>query len=313
MRKKQEATMLKLKGVIPALTTPFQEDGELDLVGFQRLVDCVVDDGVHGLLVNGCTGESWALTDDERALLFQTAARQVAGRVPLVVGCGATSARQALAKVRQAEQAGCDAVMIQPPWYVMPGEQEVYDYYRTIVRSTRLPVVVYNVPRRTGINLSVDLMDRLADEPNVVALKESSKDFLVLSEMVRRVGDRIAVLAGYVNLIGLGALCIGAAGYVDSSTPVLGRRSLAFYEAVLAGRLEEARTMQAQMARLNAAFFGFGTFPAGVKAALEMVGRPGGSTREPIRPLDAEQRGRLRAVLEATGILTPSGQAAARA
>lgn len=298
--------MLKLKGVIPALTTPFREDGSLDVPGFRRLVDCVIGDGVHGILVNGCTGESWALTDGERAELFRAAAEQTAGRVPLVVGCGAMTAGQALHKVRQAEEAGCDVVMIQPPWYVMPGEEEVYEYYRTVVRGTRLPVVVYNIPRRTGIHLSADLVSRLADEPNVVALKESSKDFLVLSEMVRRVGDRISVLAGYMSLLGLAALTAGADGYMDSTTPVLGRRSVEFYDAILAGRLAEARTMQADLVKLNSAFFGIGTFPAGVKAALDMVGRPGGFTREPIRSLNEEQRGRLRTALEAAGVLKPA-------
>ena len=300
--------MLKLKGVVPALTTPFREDGALDLPAFRRLVDCVIEDGVHGILVNGCTGESWALDDDERLELFRAAAAQTRGRVPLVVGCGAMTAGQAIHKVRQAETAGCDVVMIQPPWYVMPGEEEVYEYYRKVVRSTSLPVVVYNIPRRTGIHLSPSLVSRLADEPNVIALKEASKDFLVLSEMVRRVGDRISVLAGYMSLLGLAAMATGAAGYMDSTTPVLGRRSLDFYDAIVSGQLDRARAMQADLVQLNAAFFGIGTFPAGVKAALDMVGRPGGWTREPIRPLDEEQRGRLRAALEAAGLLKPAAQ-----
>jgi 4-hydroxy-tetrahydrodipicolinate synthase len=298
--------MLKLRGVVPALTTPFREDGALDLPAFRRLVDCVIEDGVHGILANGCTGESWALDDGERLELFRAAAAQARGRVPVVVGCGAMTAGQAIHKVRQAEEAGCDVVMIQPPWYVMPGEEEVYEYYRKVVRSTSLPVVLYNIPRRTGIHLSADLVSRLADEPNVIALKEASKDFLVLSEMIRRVGDRITVLAGYMSLLGLAAMTSGAAGYMDSTTPVLGRRSIDFYDAIAAGQLERARAMQADLVQLNSAFFGIGTFPAGVKAALDMVGRPGGWTREPIRPLDAEQRGRLRVALEGAGLLKSS-------
>jgi 4-hydroxy-tetrahydrodipicolinate synthase len=297
--------MLKLRGVVPALTTPFREDASLDLPGFRRLVDCVIEDGVHGILVNGCTGESWALSDDERLELFRAAADQTKGRVPLVVGCGAMTASQAIHKVRQAEKAGCDVVMIQPPWYVMPGEEEVYEYFRTVIRSTPLPVVLYNIPRRTGIHLSPSLVQRLVDEPNVIALKEASKDFLVLSEMIRRVGDRITVLAGYMSLLGLAAMTSGAAGYMDSTTPVLGRRSLEFYEAIVSGKLDRARVMQADLVQLNTAFFGIGTFPAGVKAALDMVGRPGGWTREPIKSLNEEQRARLRAALEGAGVLKP--------
>ncbi len=295
--------MLKLRGVIPALTTPFREDRSLDLDGFRELVETVIADGVHGIVPNGCTGESWALNDDERAAIFKASVEQSAGRVPVVPGCGAMSAKAAIAKVRQGEQAGCDAVMIQPPWYVMPSEPEVYDYYKEIIAASELPVMVYNIPRRTGINLSLDLVDRLADEPKVIALKESSKDWLVLSQMIRRVSDRINVLAGYANLLGLAAITEGAVGYVDSSTPVLGRRSIEFYEAAVSGDTAKSRPLQKAMSNLNTGFFGVGTFPAGIKVALDMLGRPGGWPRDPVKALDAKQREQIRRVLVSAGLL----------
>jgi 4-hydroxy-tetrahydrodipicolinate synthase len=291
---------------VPALTTPFQENGDLDLAGFRRLVDDVIGDGVHAILVNGCTGESWALGDDERQEVFRTAVEQAAGRVPVIVGCGAMTTRQAIGKVRQAERAAADAVMIQPPWYVMPSEPEVYEYYRNVGRSSPLPIVVYNIPRRTGVQLSVDLMDRLADEPTVVALKESSKDFVLLSDMVRRLSDRIAVFAGYASLFGLAAIAVGAVGYMDSVTPVFGRRSVEFYNAASRGDFVLARSLQADMAKLQRCFFGVGTFPAATKAALDLIGRPGGFPRDPIQPLSLEQREKIRQVLEETQLLPAS-------
>jgi 4-hydroxy-tetrahydrodipicolinate synthase len=299
--------MLELKGVVPALTTPFREDRSLDLDGFCELVETVIADGVHGIVPHGCTGESWALSDDERAAVFKASVEQSAGRVPVVPGCGAMSAKAAITKVRQAEKAGCDAVMIQPPWYVMPSEPEVYDYYKEIIDASELPVMVYNIPRRTGINLSVDLVDRLADEPKVIALKESSKDWLLLSQMIRRVSDRVNVLCGYANLLGLAAITEGAVGYVDSSTPVLGRRSIEFYEAAISGDTGRARTLQKAMSNLNAGFFGVGTFPAGIKVALDMLGRPGGWPRDPIKALDTGQREQIRDVLIAAGLLGDAG------
>jgi 4-hydroxy-tetrahydrodipicolinate synthase len=187
----------------------------------------------------------------------------------------------------------------------MPNLDEVYEYYLKIIQATDLPVMVYNIPRRTGIHLSVDLVDRLADEPKVIALKESSKDWLVLSEMIRRCKDRLNVFAGYANLLGLAAISEGAVGYVDSSTPVLGRKSLDFYRAATEGDLETARWLQAEMAKLNAGFFGVGTFPAGVKFALDLLGRPGGMVRDPIKPLNAEQQERVKEVLISAGILPP--------
>ncbi len=305
--------MLELKGVIPALTTPFREDRSLDLDGFRELVETVIADGVHGIVPNGCTGESWALDDDERAAVFKATVEQTAGRVPVVPGCGAMSAKAAIAKIRQAEKAGCDAVMVQPPWYVMPSESDVYDYYKEIIGASELPVMVYNIPRRTGINLSLDLVDRLADEPKVIAIKESSKDWLFLSQVIRRVSGRINVLSGFANLLGLAAITEGAVGYVDSSTPVLGRRSVDFYEAAISGDTTRARPMQKAMANLNAGFFGVGTFPAGIKVALDMLGRPGGWPRDPIKPLDAGQREQIRDVLVAAGLLDDAGDQRATA
>lgn len=297
-------TLVKnFKGAIPALTTPFREDRSLDIDGFRRLVEFVIADGVHGILVNGCTGESWAVTDDERAEIFKAAVKQAAGRVPVVAGVGAMLPDQVKAKIKQAADAGCDYVMIQPPYYVMPGMDEVREFYQTLLAYTPLPVVIYNIPRRTGINLTVELVDRLADHPKSAALKESSKDFLLLSEMIRRTSDRLSVFAGYASLLGLAAISHGAVGYMDSSTPVFGSKSPAFYNAAAKGDVATARKLQAEMVELNNGFFGIGTFPAGVKAALDMLGRPGGWTRDPIKPLNAEQRAKIRAVLSKAGLL----------
>ena len=293
--------MVELKGVIPALTTPFLEDQSLDLDGYKKLVDIVIDDGVHGVLANGCTGESWALDDDERLQVFKATVEQVGGRVPVVAGCGAMLTRQAIGKVNQAMEAGCDAVMIQPPWYVIPGEDEIYDYYKAVIAASSLPVMLYNIPRRTSINMSVDLIDRLADEPMVIALKESSKDWLVLSAMIRRVRHRINVFAGYASLLGMAAISEGAVGYVDSTTPVVGRLSINFYEACISRDLDTARRLQTTLAGLN--FFGTGTFPATVKAALNILGRPGGYPRDPIKPVTEVQRDSIRTLLVDAGLI----------
>ncbi len=295
--------MVELKGIMPALTTPFTEDGAVDLPAYRKLIDILIDDGVHSLLVNGCTGESWALDDDERATLFRTTVEQSAGRIPVVAGCGAMLAKQAIAKVRQAEKAGCDAIMIQPPWYVMINEDEVYKYYMDILAATDLPVMVYNIPRRTGINLSVDLVDRLADEPQVIALKESSKDWLLLSAMIRKVKDRINVLAGYAPLLGLAALAEGAVGFVDSASLAVGKRMVRFYEAATTGDMQEARRLQAEFSKLTPKFMGVGTFPASLKVAMDMLGRPGGWPRDPIMPLNADQREQIRTVLVEANLL----------
>jgi len=300
--------MVALKGVIPALTTPFGEGGSLDLDGFQELVDIVIKDGVHGVLAGGCTGESWALDEEETGALFAAAVEAAEGRVPVVAGCGAMLTGQAITQVRQAEAVGCDAVMVQPPWYVMPSLDEVHAYYKGIIAGSELPIMVYNNPRRTGILLNADFLDRLADEPRVVAIKESSKDWLVLSEIIRRCKDRVAVLAGYADLLGLAAITEGAVGFVEASPPIIGRRYVEFFDAAMAGDVERARPMQAEFSKLNKGLFGIGTFPASAKVALEMMGRPGGWPRDPIVALDDDGRQQIRAVLISMGLL-PAGDA----
>ena len=295
--------MVELKGVIPALTTPFRDDQSLDLDGLGRLIEAVIGDGVHGILVAGCTGESWALDRRETRAVFDAAVKQAAGRVPVVGGCGAMLPKIAIAQVREAEAAGCDAVMVQPPWYVMPGLDEVHDYYRAILAATDIPVMVYNNPRRTGVMLTPDFVDRLADEPKVIAVKESSKDWLLLSEFIRRCKDRLNVLVGYADLLGLAAISEGAVGFVESSPPVIGRAYVEFYEAAVAGDMATARELQARFAKLCRGLFGIGTFPASAKAALDLMGRPGGRTRDPIRPLAPDQRDQIRDVLVAMGLI----------
>ena len=292
-----------LKGVIPALTTPFHDDQSLDLEGLSRLTDIVIGDGVDGVLVNGCTGESWAIDADERAEIFRTTVAATNGRVPVIAGCSGITVPETVRKVRQAQDAGCDAVMISPPWYILLSQEEIHDHFRAVLDAIELPVMLYNIPRRTGVQLGVEIADRLADDPKVVAIKESSKDWGILSSMIRRTGDRISVFAGYASHYGLAAITEGAVGYVDSATPVFGPRSPQFFRASRDGDLETARSIQSDMARLLGDFFGLGTFPASVKAALDLLGRPGGRTRDPIRPLTAAERQQLRAAMTRAGLI----------
>ncbi len=298
------------RGVVPALTTPFHADLSLDADGFASLADIVIKDGVDALLVNGCTGESWSLTADERATLFRTAAQVAKGRVRVIAGCSAISAAETIGKIRQAEAAGCDFAMVSPPWYVMPGPDEIMEHYRKVLDATEIPVVLYNIPRRTGVQLTPDMADELADHPKVVAIKESSKDWGILSSVIRRCGDRISVFAGYASFFGLAAITEGAVGYMDSGTPVFGPRSPQFYRACVSGDLATARRIQIEMAGMLDSFFKLGTFPASVKASLDLIGRPGGPTREPIKPLDAQQRERLRQAMVAASFI-PDKRAAA--
>jgi 4-hydroxy-tetrahydrodipicolinate synthase len=281
----------------------------LDVEGFARLTDAVIGDGVHGIVVNGCTGESWSLTSDERGTLFRSAVETARGRVRVVAGCSGQTAAETLAKIRQAADAGCACAMVSPPWYIRPGPDEILEHYRKILAASPLPILLYNIPRRTGVGFTVEMVDRLAEDPKVIGIKESSKDWGLLSSVIRRTRDRISVFAGYASFFGLAALCEGAVGYIDSGTPVFGAKSLAFYRAATEGDLETARTLQVDMERMLAAYFELGTFPASIKAALDLLGRPGGPTRDPIRPLDPAQRETLRKLMVASGLISAEPRA----
>ena len=300
----------QFRGVVPALTTPFHADLSLDADAFASLADTVIKDGVDALLVNGCTGESWALTPDERGVIFRTAAEVAKGRVKVVAGCSAITAAETIGKIRQAERAGCDYAMVSPPWYVIPGPDEIMDHYRAVLDATEIPVVLYNIPRRTGVQITPDMVDRLADHPKVAAIKESSKDWGILSQVIRRTSDRISVFAGYASFFGLAALTEGAVGYMDSGTAVFGKKSPEFYRAAISGDLETARRIQIEMASMLESFFGLGTFPSSVKASLDLIGRPGGPTRAPIRPLTAQQRETLRKAIVTAGFIADERVAA---
>lgn len=292
------------RGVMPALTTPFKADLSLDIDDFARLVEVVIGDGVNGFIANGCTGESWSLTSDERFQLFRTAVEVSAGRVPVVAGCSAMSAAETVGKIRQAEKAGCSYAMVSAPWYIIPGPEEIMDHFLSVLDKAEIPLLLYNIPRRTGVHLTLDMIDRLADHPGVAGIKESSKDWGTLSSVIRLARSRISVFAGFAAFFGMAALCEGADGYMDSGSPVFGARSVDMYRHTVGGNIEEARAIQAEMAKVLDCFFGIGTFPAGVKASLDLVGRPGGGpTRPPIRTLGDEQRGRIRAAMVKAGFL----------
>jgi 4-hydroxy-tetrahydrodipicolinate synthase len=291
------------RGVVPAITTPFTPDLALDPTGVTRLVECVIADGVNGVLVNGCTGESWALSKAERQTLFRTAAAAASGRVPVVAGCSAITSAEVMDKIGQAREAGCSYAMVSPPWYVMPGPTEIAAFYAEILKKTEMPILLYNIPRRTGVQLPVDLIDRLADHPMVAGVKESSKDWGILSDVIRRTRTRISVFAGFASFFGLAALTEGAVGYMDSGTPVFGATSTRFFRAATTGDLETARRLQTEMASMLDKFFGLGTFPSSVKAALDLLGRPGGPTRPPIATLDQAQRETLKKAMASAGLL----------
>jgi 4-hydroxy-tetrahydrodipicolinate synthase len=287
------------KGCLVAAVTPFAKDGALDDKAFAKNVALLVDEGVHGIVPCGCTGEGWALTPDERVRLFRIAVDVVGKRVPVIAGTGTISTKAVINLSLEAKAAGAAGVMILPPYYCMVGRREIIAHYRAISDAIRHPILVYNVPRRTGFNLTPDVVEELAEIEWVVAIKESSNDFVQTESTINRVGDRMLVFTGHAAVRGLPAVLMGADGYVSSTeTQVMGRDAIAMYDLAVAGRLAEAQAIQMRTLRLEELLKPIGTFPANLKAAMNLVGRPGGYPREPLMPLLEWEIDQVRHALE---------------
>jgi 4-hydroxy-tetrahydrodipicolinate synthase len=297
------------RGYIPAVTTTFAADGSLDLDGWARLVEWVVSEGVHGLVVAGSSGEWFALEPQERKELFAVARQQVGGRVPVLGCCNALRPLESLDFALEAAALGLDGIILAPPPYAVPNEDEIVAFYGRISGEVPLPLCLYNWPRGTGIDMRPELIARLADLDTVVAIKNSTSSleaflraFFQLKERIRIFGFGTDELA--ITLIrdhgGDGTIGAGA---------VLGHEHPSFYEAIWAGDLDAAR----RWGRRDQALFElaynrdfspkFASAQAVLKAALNLRGLPGGYPRPPYLPLTDEQVERVRAFLAELDLL----------
>ena len=283
-------------GIIPAMATPFTADGELNEEALRQLTRHLIQGGVHGLFATGSQGEFWALTPQEKQRVWEIVLAEGEGRVPVYAGTGAVTTREVRELNRRAEAAGADAVSIITPFFVRPTEAELEAHYRAIAEATSLPILLYNNPGRTGgVNLSAELVARLAEVENIVGVKDSSGDLTLTMEYIRLTPHDFAVLSGRDTLIFAGLLH-GTKGAIAATANVVPALVVEIYEAFQAGEVERARRAQERLAPLRLAF-GLGSFPVVVKEALELIGIPAGPCRGPVGALSPEKRAELRQVL----------------
>lgn len=287
------------RGSFVAVVTPFTEQGALDERAFGDNVRRMVDEGVDGIVVSGCTGESWSLSPDERVLLCRLALDAVGGRVPVIAGTGGVPTPSVVDLSQRAKEAGVAGVMILPPYYAMPGSREVVEHYRAIADAVKHPILLYNIPRRTGINLTTEVLEQIVEFEWVVAIKESSNDFIQTEETIRQFGDRINVFTGHSAERGVPALLMGAKGFVSSlESQIMGRPAVEMYALVQRGEIDRARATQMRTLALDGQMRNIGTFPANLKAAMNLLGRNGGAPRPPLLPLAPADIERVRVVLD---------------
>jgi 4-hydroxy-tetrahydrodipicolinate synthase len=292
--------MARLSGVITAMVTPFAEDGSLDLEAARRLAHHLIDNGSHGLVVSGTTGESPTLSDAEKLRLLEAVLDEVGDRATVIAGTGSNDTRHSVELTRKASNAGAHAVLVVTPYYNKPSRAGLRAHFHAVAEAAdETPMVLYNIPSRCVINLPPDLLAALADEiPNVVAVKQANNEDLGPIE-------GLEVLAGNDEVF-LRTLELGGTGGVLVGSHIVGREMRALYEAQTAGDAARARDVDASLEPIYQALT-VTSNPTPVKAALEMLGVIDGHLRLPMVPANQREREAIRAALERQGLLVAGG------
>ena len=295
-------------GSYVAVVTPFLESGDIDEAAFRENIEFLLAEGADGIVVSGCTGESWSLSAAERLRLFELAVQVTARAVPVIAGTGSVPTQAVIDLSIAARDAGAAGIMVLPPYYCMAGRREVLEHYRAVSDAVRHPILLYNIPRRTGFNMTPEVLSDLVKVEWVAGIKESSNDFIQTESTIQAVGDQIQVLTGHSAERAVPALLMGAKGYVSSmESQIMGREAIGMYDLVEAGRLDEARRVQHRTLLLDQRMREAGTFPANLKAGMNVLGRRGGFPRRPLLPLTESETARVREVLASLDI-APVGE-----
>jgi len=292
---------IKPRGIIPPMITPFDKDENVDKKGVERVVNHLIKGGVHGLFSLGSTGEWYGLDFNQKREILETVMEVTNKRLPVYAGTGAITTKETLLLTKLATEIGVDALSVITPVFINPNERELFNHYQQVASITDLPILLYNNPGRTGINLSVDLVVKLGKIDNIVGIKDSSGDMTQGAEYIRRTDDDFSVLAGRDTLI-YGLLAYGAKGAIAATANIVPQIVVKIYEEYQKGNLQAALKAQFQLAPLRMAF-DLGSFPVVMKEGLNLLGIEVGSTLKPVEPLSEEARGKLKEVLKEMNIL----------
>ncbi|WP_159885172.1 dihydrodipicolinate synthase family protein [Paenibacillus puerhi] len=291
-----------IRGVIPPIVTPVDEQENVEEQALRRVVEHVLAGGVHGLLSLGSNGEFYGLDHEQQERAVTITLDQAGGRVPVYMGIGAITTKECVKLARMGERLGAQALTILPPMFLTPSEDELYRHFVTVAEATPLPLLIYNNPDRVGNNISLSLIERLAAVPNIVGMKDSSGDLTLTAEYIRRTRDSgFRVMAGRDVMI-LGSLVYGAVGCVASTANIVPSLVVDIYERFLKGDLPGSLEAQFKLAPLRMAF-NLASFPVITKEAMNMVGVEVGASILPNTACSEVNREKLRDILHQMGAL----------
>ncbi|WP_407544176.1 4-hydroxy-tetrahydrodipicolinate synthase [Priestia sp. HNGD-A6] len=280
--------MIDFGKVATAMVTPFDHKGNIDFEKTTQLINYLISNGSDALVIAGTTGESPTLSTEEKLALFRHSVKVVDSRVPVVAGTGSNNTYASIELTKKAEEIGVDAIMIVAPYYNKPNQEGLYQHFKTIAESTELPVMLYNIPGRSVINMSVDTIVRLAELPNVVALKDASGDLDAMTAIIAQTSDDFALYSGDDGLT-LPVLAIGGTGIISVASHVIGNEMQEMVKLYESGNPKEAAKIHQRIAPVMKSLFAAPS-PTPVKTALQLKGLDVGSVRLPLVPLTEEER-----------------------
>jgi 4-hydroxy-tetrahydrodipicolinate synthase len=289
----------RLKGSMPALITPFR-NGDVDEAAFRRLVSWQIGQGSHGLVPAGTTGESATLSHEEHMRVVEICVDEAGGRIPVIAGAGSNSTAEAIALTRFAKEVGADAVLSVAPYYNKPTQEGIFRHFAAIAEAVDIPIVIYNIPGRSVVEISVETMERLASIANIVGVKDATANLARPSRERAACGKTFRLLSGEDGTA-LGYMAHGGHGCISVTANVAPSLCAKFQEACLQGAFDAALAMQDRLMPLHDAMFCEAS-PAPVKYAVSLLGHCTDEVRLPIVPATASARARIREAMDIAGI-----------
>lgn len=289
--------MVEIKGIITPIITPMNEDESINLEEFRNQVDRLIDSGIHGIFVFGTNGESYILSEEEKLTVIQVAVEQAAGRVPVYAGTGLNGTKETIRFSLKAKELGVDALSIITPGFAAASQDELYEHFKTVAEAVELPIILYNIPARTGNVIAPATVCKLSRIPNIIGVKDSSGNFDNILQYIEQTRDAedFVVLSGNDSLI-LWTLLAGGTGAIAACSNVYPYTLSQVYEQFVSGNIEESRRYQDSI-RSFRNLFKFGNPNTIVKYGVAELGYPVGKARAPFNHLSVEGLEALRQVL----------------
>ena len=301
------ANLNQLKGCGTAMVTPFRRDESIDEAAFRRFVEFQITGGVDFLVACGTTGESVTMSETEQARVVELSLQFAAGRVPIVAGAGGYNTREVIEKVHRYEKLGVDAILSVTPYYNKPTQEGLFQHYRAIAAATKLPIILYSVQGRAGVNLEPATVARLAEIENIIGIKEASGNISQIAEIASLVSDDFKIFAGDDSVV-LPVAALGGVGVISVASNLLPRLVSDLCRASVENRLDEARRLNRQLTPIFKVMF-IESNPIPVKAALAMAGMIEEVYRLPMTPISQPNRVKLEQVLAESGVLAKAARA----